>query len=109
MGHLYGVTVDIEGASALADFEVIKIVDDNNLYPQLLGIYWAFNMDVVINLKKRRMTFEKKVLMVIVPLDPSEGVRYTKPVCNYEEDDDLDRVYKITVHDEDWINPIKFG
>lgn len=38
MGHLYGVTVDIEGASALADFEVIEIVDDSNPYPTLLGI-----------------------------------------------------------------------
>jgi hypothetical protein len=33
MGRLHGVTVDIEGASALADFEVIEIVDDNNPYP----------------------------------------------------------------------------
>lgn len=52
MGHLYGVTVDIEGARVLADFEVTKIVDDNNHYPTLLGIDWAFDMDAVINLKK---------------------------------------------------------
>ena len=38
MGRLQGVTVDIEGASALADFEVIDIVDDSNPYPMLLGI-----------------------------------------------------------------------
>jgi len=30
--------MDIEGASTLADFEVIEIVDDNNPYPMLLGI-----------------------------------------------------------------------
>jgi len=30
--------MDIEGASALANFEVINIVDDNNPYPALLGI-----------------------------------------------------------------------
>ncbi len=30
MGWLQGVTIDIEGASALDDFEVIEIVDDNN-------------------------------------------------------------------------------
>ena len=35
---LQGITVDIEGASALEDFEVIDIVDDNNPYPTLLGI-----------------------------------------------------------------------
>ena len=30
MGRLYGVTVDIEGANVVADFEVIEIVDDSN-------------------------------------------------------------------------------
>jgi len=47
--------VDIEGASALADFEVIEIVDDNNPYATLLGIYWAIDMNGVINLKKWAM------------------------------------------------------
>ena len=32
MGRLQGVTVDIEGASTLADFEVIEIIDDSNPY-----------------------------------------------------------------------------
>ena len=52
MGRLQGVTVDIEGASALADFEVIKIVDDSNPYPTSLGIDWATGMNGVINLNK---------------------------------------------------------
>ena len=52
MGWLQGVIADIEGASALADFEVIEIVDDNNPYPTLLGIDWAIDMNGVINLKK---------------------------------------------------------
>lgn len=52
MARLQGVTVDIEGASALADFEVIKIVDDSNPYLALLGIDWAIEMNGVINLKK---------------------------------------------------------
>lgn len=30
MGRFHGVTVDIEGASELTDFEVIEIVDENN-------------------------------------------------------------------------------
>ena len=38
MGQLHRVTVDIEGASALVDFEVIKIVDDDHPYTALLGI-----------------------------------------------------------------------
>jgi len=60
MGHLHGVTVDIEGVHAIANFEVIKIVDDSNPYPLLLGIDWAFDMNAVINLKERSMKFEKK-------------------------------------------------
>ena len=52
MGRLQGIIVDIEGASALADFEVIEIVDENNPYLAILGIDWAFDMDAVINLKK---------------------------------------------------------
>ena len=57
MERLQGITVDIEGASALADFEVIEIVDDNNPYPTLLGIDWGIDTNGVINLKKCKMIF----------------------------------------------------
>ena len=40
MGRLHGDVVDIEGASVVDKFEVIEIVDDNNLYPTLLGLDW---------------------------------------------------------------------
>jgi len=87
---LQGVIIDIEGASALVDFEVIEIVHDKNPYLVLLGIDWASDMNGVINLKKWEMIFEKKSLCAVVPLDHAEGPRYTKPICNYESDDDLD-------------------
>lgn len=93
MVRLYGVTIDIEGASTQDDFEVIEIVDDSNLYPALLGIEWDFDMDMVINLKKWKMTFERKSLRVVVPLDPAEGARYTELVLDFVEDDgDLDQI-----------------
>lgn len=60
MGILQGVTVNIEGMSALVDFEVIKIVDENNPYLVPLGIDWAINMNKVINMKKWMMSFERK-------------------------------------------------
>lgn len=47
-------------------------MDDNNPYPTLLGIDWTMDMNVVINLKKWKMTFEKKSLCVVVLLDPTE-------------------------------------
>ena len=82
--------MDIEGASALADFEVIEIVDDNNPYPALLGSDWATDMNGVINLKKLNIIFENKYICVVVPLDPAEGPCYREPMRDYESDDDLD-------------------
>ena len=64
MGRLQGVTIDIEGASALEDFEVIEIVDDRNPYLALLGIDSTTYMNGVINLKKQNMIFEKKSFRV---------------------------------------------
>ena len=55
------------------------------------------------------MIFEKKSLCVIVPLDPVEGSLYTEPVCDYESNDNLECIYKITVRDQDWVNPIVDG
>lgn len=101
--------MDIKGASALEDFEVIDIVDENNPYPALLGIDWATDMNRVINLKKCKMIFEKKSLRVIIPLDPAEGSRYTELVRDYESDDDLDCIYKITMRNQDWVNPTADG
>ena len=109
MGCLYGVTVDIEGASALADFEVIEIMDDNNPYPALIGIDWANDMNGVINLKKRKMIFDKKSLRIIVPLDLAERSRYSEPVLYYESDDDLDYICKITARYQCCLNPIADG
>lgn len=80
MQRLHGVTIYIEGAHAIPNFEVIKIVDDNNPYPALLGIDWAFDMNAAINSKKRNMKFDVKELRVIVPLDPTEGVWCIEPI-----------------------------
>lgn len=90
MGRLQGVIVDIDGTNTQTDFEVIEIMDDNNFYPALLGIYWVTNMNGVINLKKRKMIFEKKSLHEIVPLDRTEGACYTKLVCDEDSYDELD-------------------
>ena len=97
MRCLYGVTVDIEGVSAVADFEVIEIVDDKNPYPVLLVIDWDTDMNGVINLKKCKMIFEKNSLHVVIPFDPGKGSRYIEPVHDYESDEDLDCIFSITV------------
>ena len=53
-------------------------------------------MNGVINLKRRKMIFEKKSLRVVVPLDPAEGAHYTEPVYDEDSDDELDYIYQIT-------------
>lgn len=93
----------------LVDFEVIEIVDDRNPYPTLLGIDWSTDMNGVINLKKHKIIFEKKSLCVVVPLDPTEGPRYTELVRDYNNDNDLDYIYTITTREQDWVNPTTDG
>ena len=108
LGIFFNIPVDIDGVNTLADFEVIEIIDDRNPYPALLGIEWALDNHAVINLKNRQMTFEGKGLRVIVPLDPSQGERYTEPVRD-EDQDVLDHIYNITAKEEDYVNPTTEG
>ena len=104
LGRFLNVPVDIDGVCTVADFKVIEIIDDSNPYPSLLGIEWAMENAVVINLKKRHMTFKGKYLRVIVPLDPSQGERYTEPLRD-EDHDVLGHIYNITVKEEDYVDP----
>jgi hypothetical protein len=79
-GRLEHVPMDIDGVRTFADLKVIEIIYDSYPYPTLLGIDWDFNNLTVVDLKKRRMTFEGNGLKVIEPLDPDEDRRYTKPI-----------------------------
>lgn len=101
MGRLQGMTMEIEGVSMQTNFEVIEIVDDSNPYPGLQGIDWAMDMNGAINLKRQKMTLEKKSLRIIVPLDPAEGACYIEAVCDEDSDDELDFIYQITAQDQD--------
>ena len=53
-------------------------------------------MNEVINLKKRKIIFEKMALRVVISLDPAKGAHYTEPVHDNGSDDDMDYNYKIT-------------
>jgi hypothetical protein len=46
------VEVNIDGVKTKVDFEVIEIMDDSNPYPALLGIDWAFDNNVILNMKQ---------------------------------------------------------
>ena len=108
LGRFPSVLVDIDGFSTLEYFEVIEIIDDSNPYPAFLGIEWALNNDVVINLKNRQMNFEGNDLRFIVPLDPSQGERYIEPVRD-EDQDVLDHIYNIRAKEKDYVNPTTEG
>jgi len=80
IGWLEKVEVNIEGVKTKANFEVIEIMDESDPYPTLLGIYWAFDNNVVLNLKKRKMSFEIDTVVMVTPLDPYEGDNYNELV-----------------------------
>jgi hypothetical protein len=104
-GRLEHVPVDIDGVRTFADFEVIEIVDDSFPYPALLGIDWTFNNSTVVDLKKICMKFEKDGLRFIAPLDLDEGQRYTEPIREEYHAYELEKIYKLTARQQDYINP----
>lgn len=87
--------VDLDSTSTWTDFEVIKLMDESMPYPALLGIYWATNMNKIINLKKWTMVFETKSLRMVISLDQVEGPRYTEPMCDKESENDVDCSYRM--------------
>jgi hypothetical protein len=101
--------VDIDRVRTFVDFEVIEIVDDSFSYPALLGINSAFNNYIVVDLKKRHMTFERYGLKVISSLDPDEGPRYTEPIREEDHTSELENIHKLTARQQDYINPIADG
>ena len=56
------------------------------------------------------MKFEVDRIKVVQPLDPYVGSRYTEPIDNNMEGEDLDRLYTVIVGmRKEYINPIADG
>ena len=75
---------------------MIEIIDDRKPYLVMLGIDWDFDNLTVINLKKKKMTFEGHNIRIITPLDPSMGPHYIEPTRAKEEEREIDDFYKMT-------------
>ena len=90
LGRLSSVSVDLDLVRSLANFKVIKIIDDSTPYPTLLGIDWAFKNQVIINLKNKTMSFEGNGIRVIGQLDPALGPRYIEFITAEEEARNID-------------------
>jgi hypothetical protein len=104
------VEIDVAGVKTVADFKVIEIMGDKDPYPTLIGIDWAYENYVVIDLNKYTMKFEADRIKVVQPLDPYVGPRYTKPTDNNMEGEDLDQLYTVIVGmRKDYINPTADG
>ena len=87
-----------------ANFEIIDIVIDTNIYPGLLGIEWVIGNQTIINFKKRILTFEDVELRVVSPIDPLEGQRYVKKMNSEGQDGYMDHIYNIMYAMDDYIN-----
>jgi len=105
IGQLSNVIVDVEGLRTYEDFEVIKIVDDTNPYPALIGIDWAIDNQTIINFKKRILSFEDEEMRVVSPIDPFEGQRYVEPIYNEGQVNYLNQIYNVTAMNEDHVSP----
>jgi hypothetical protein len=101
------VTVDLDGVPTKANFEVIEMVDGATPYLTFLSFDWAFEIQAIIHLKVRNMTFKSGEYIVIVPLDPSKGERFVEPTCLDMKG--INQLYRTTVREEYYVNPTANG
>jgi hypothetical protein len=104
------VEIEVMGVKTTIDFEVTKIMGYKDPYPSLLGIDWAYDNYVIIDLKRDTMKFEANGIKVVQPLDPCLGPRYTEPVEHNIDSEALDQLYTITAGTTpDYTNPSANG
>jgi hypothetical protein len=110
IGRLENVEINVAGVKTLVDFEEIEIMVDKDPYPSLLGIYWAYEIYVLIDLNKDTVKFEEYGIKLVQPLDPYVGPKYTEPMNNDMKGEDLDQLYTVTIGTREYyINPIADG
>jgi hypothetical protein len=57
--------VDLVEVKSVTNFEVIKNMDKKDPYPTLLGIEWAYDNNAIINLNKRKISFESYGMHIV--------------------------------------------
>jgi hypothetical protein len=88
------------------NFKFIEIMGENDPYQSFLGIDWAYENFVVIDLKKEIMSFEGDGMKVTQPLDLYQGPHYRDTVEGNMEEDTLDHLYTMSTGNRaDYINP----
>jgi hypothetical protein len=110
VGRMENKKIDVAGVKNTTNFEVIEIMGDKDPYLVLLRIYWAYEKNAIIDIKRDTMTFEADGIKLVQPLDPCLGTRYIEPVDNNMESDSLDQLYTITTgRRPNYINPTAYG
>ena len=89
-----------------SNFEVVDILDDTNPYPALFGIDWGIDNQIIINFKKRILTFEYSELRVVALIDLLEGQRYVNPVNTKGKGNYLYHIYNIKFAKDDSLEEI---
>jgi len=74
-----------------------------------MGIDWAFDNNAVLNLKKRKMSFETNTLCVVASLDPYGGDIYNEVIDEDAQSLGIKNIYKVIGRMEDCINPTADG
>ena len=71
--RLQNVEVESVGVKTMSYFKFIEIIGEKDPYPTLMGIDWAYENYIFIDLKKEIMTFEVVGMKLTQSLDPYQG------------------------------------
>jgi hypothetical protein len=94
----------IKGVNIKVDFDVIEIMDDSNPYPALLCIDSSLDNNEMLNMKKRKTSFETDTSRVISLLDMNEGDNYNEAINEDAQRSITKNIYHITWNIEEYIN-----
>ena len=86
------VDTTIKGISTKVDFEIIDPKEGSSSFPALVSRPWGRKMKALISLDEERIKLKGNGQKVIVPIHPSQGEPWTKPI---DEEVDIWKLYQI--------------
>ena len=92
MGFGKNVETTIKGILTKVDFEIIDPKEGSNSFSALVGRPWGINMKASISLDKERIKIKGNGQKFIVPIHPSQGEPWTKPM---DEEFNVRQLYQI--------------
>ena len=95
----------IKGITTQVYFEIINPKEGSSSFPALVGRSWGRKMKASILLDKERIKLKGNGQKVIVPIHPSQGESWTKPI---DGDVDTRKLYQIK-NNEYYTEPNAYG